>query len=137
MQLDAAVDRPAEHRERYHFGAVVHHDGLGVASQLGDRIEHPGHSFTGEREVGFEGKIFACAIVANGKDAKPAIVPQAVMHEIEGPPLVRRAHRIFDGPPTQGQLTPNALTDLEMRRTVDSPNPLVIVGDALATQQNG
>ncbi len=66
MQPDAAINGPSQHRKRNHFRAVIHNDGLRVAAQSGDRIEHTGHALAGESEIGLEGKVLARAVVAYG-----------------------------------------------------------------------
>ena len=111
--------------------------GLPGLMKFGNRIEHAGHALARESEVRFKREILPGTIITNCQHTKPAIVPQAIVDEIERPALVRHACRIGHWPAAKGEFSAHPLANLKIRRAIDAPNPLVIVADAFAAQQDG
>ena len=54
MQANASFARPAEHRHRRQFGAVVHHDRFGISAYACDRIEYASNAMARKRRIHFD-----------------------------------------------------------------------------------
>jgi len=100
-------------------------DGLRITAQLGDRVKLTRHSLAGEGEVGFEGRVLAGVIVADGQNPKSTVRTQAIVSEIERPAVVGGEDWLPEGTTPQGPLA-----DMEACRAINSLDALVVVVEA-------
>jgi hypothetical protein len=121
----------------HNFRAVVEYDRLGIAAKFGDDIECASHALAGEAEIGLECKVFSRAVVANGENPKAATVPKPIVDKVERPSIVWSESLGFDGSASKGKLAANAFSDLQVRRSIDPRYALVVVEDALSSEQDG
>jgi hypothetical protein len=83
-----------------------------------------------------ERKILARAIIADRQDPKAATVPKTVVHKVKRPAIVGNERLGFDRSASQRELAANSLADLQIRRSIDPGDALVLVEDALSSEQH-
>src|SRR6185437_5995603 len=89
-----------------------------------------------DRSIRHQGQTFARAVVDHGEDAETAAVDHLIVHEVQGPALVRGRWQRHRRAHAQGTLAPAATADHEPFCLVQPVDPLAVHHVPLAPQQH-
>lgn len=89
VPFDLSVLLPREDCIRRQLCPVVACHHAGIATQLGDAVEFPGHAMARDRRVDDGTKALSAEVVDDAQHPETATPDKAVSHKVEGPALVR------------------------------------------------
>src|SRR5262245_64523148 len=128
---------PAVESVRRELWAVVDANALGCTAASDDCLQDTGDLFAGDALVDLDRQRLAGEYVGQGQGAQAAPIEQSIRNEVHRPDLVRR-HCLDALYPVRGADVASGSSEPQIQAffAVETPNALVVHGDAFPTQSD-
>ena len=91
-QSDAVLRTPAGKALRQKFWPIVEAQGLGLSPPGHHLLQHPDHSFSGQRGINLDRETLSHAFIQDIQRSEPASTIERVTHKVHGPHRIGRRH---------------------------------------------